>query len=325
MSSVLVTGGCGFIGQHLVRELRARSERVRVVDVASQTVLPRDIEFIRGSILDARVLRDVMAQIDHVYHLAGIADFWTRRNSDLEMVNAHGTRLVLATALNQRIKRVVHCSSAAILLPTIQRSNTPINEEVRLLDRDMAGPYTRSKYRAEQAAMAAAQRGMDVVIVNPTLPVGASDRNLTPPSAMLAGFLNGSSPAFLDCVFNLVDVRDVAVGMVHAAKYGRPGERYILGGENIELSELLKLLEHVSGRKMPQHTIPRPVAMFAATILEGIADWVTRKPPAATREGVRLALRSAPFDSSKAQHELGFAPRPFREGLHNAVRWLQAA
>jgi dihydroflavonol-4-reductase len=322
MSSVLVTGGCGFIGRHLVMELRARGERVRILDVAPWANLPNGVEFICGSILDADILRKAMAQTSEVYHLAAVANLWVRRKSDLETINAHGTKLVLEQAREHQIKRVVHCSSAAILLPKIRKPDTPIDEGVRLDDRELPGPYTRSKQHAEQVAMAAVRQGLDVVIVNPTLPIGASDRNLTPPSAMIYRFVNGSSPTFLDCVFNLVDVRDVAVGMVHAAQRGRSGERYILGGENIHLSELLKLLEDLSGRRMPRHTIPTPVAMMAATILEGIADRVTGTPPAATREGVRLALRSASFDSGKARRELGFAPRPIREALRNAVRWM---
>jgi dihydroflavonol-4-reductase len=322
MSTVLVTGGCGFIGRHLVMELRARGERVRVLDVAPWTNHPTDVELVCGSILDARVLREAMAQIRCVYHLAGVANLWVARKSDLEMINAHGTKLVLGTAREQHIARVVHCSTAAILLPEAREPKTLVDEKVRLLDRDMAGPYTRSKLHAEQEALAAAQQGFDVVIVNPTLPVGASDWNLTPPSAMISRFVNGSSPAFLDCVFNLVDVRDVAVGMVQAAQRGRSGERYILGGENIRLSELLKLLEDFSGRRMPRHTIPSPVAIIAATILEGIADWVTGKRPAATREGVRLALRSTSFDSDKARQELGYAPQPVRDALRDAVRWM---
>lgn len=140
MSSVLVTGGCGFIGRHLVMELRARGERVRILDVAPWTNLPSGVEFVRGSVLDADSLRNAMAQAGQIYHLAAVANLWVRRKSDLEMINAHGTRLVLELAREHQIKRVVHCSSAAILLPKIRKSNTPINEGVQLDDSELPGP-----------------------------------------------------------------------------------------------------------------------------------------------------------------------------------------
>jgi dihydroflavonol-4-reductase len=165
---------------------------------------------------------------------------------------------------------------------------------------------------------------LHVVIVNPTVPIGPDDRNLTPPAAMLAMFLAGSSPAFLDCTLNLVDVRDVADGMMLAAERGRAGERYILGGENVALRDLLRRLEEISGRSMPKRAVPAAVAMASALVTEWFADWVTKRPPVATREGVRLALRSAPFDSRKAREELGLAPRPIGDALEQAVRWLSA-
>jgi dihydroflavonol-4-reductase len=142
---------------------------------------------------------------------------------------------------------------------------------------------------------------------------------------MLSMFLSGGSPAFLDCILNLVDVRDVAAGFVLAGERGRAGERYILGGENVSLRDLLLLLEQISGRRMPKRAVPAPVALASAAIAEWIADHLTHRPPVATREGVRLALRSAPFDSRKAREELGFAPRPIRDALDQAVRWLSAA
>jgi dihydroflavonol-4-reductase len=189
---------------------------------------------------------------------------------------------------------------------------------------DMPGPYTRSKHMAEQAALAAARSGLDVRIVNPTVPIGPNDHNMTPPAAMLAMFLNGRSPVFLDCVLNLVDVRDVAAGMVLTAERGRRGERYVLGGENMRLSELLAMLERTSGRPMPKRALPAPMAFAAAAMAEWLADRVTGRRPMATREGVRLALRSAPFDSSKARRELGYESRPIDNALVETTQWLSA-
>jgi dihydroflavonol-4-reductase len=265
-----------------------------------------------------------MGQVDCVYPLAGVAQLWSRHKSDFDLINAHGTELVLRAALKRKIKRFIHCSSAAILYPKFENPEALINEDTQPSEGDLAGPYTRSKYRAEQAAMAAFRMGLDVVVVNPTLPLGLGDRNLTPPTAMIARFLNGSTPAFLNCMVNLIDVRDVAAGMILAAERGRPGERYILGGENMYLSEFLKLLEELSGQRMPKRAIPPAVAIVTATIMEGIADWIGRRDPVATREGVYLALRSASFDNSKARRELGFAPVKIRDAVRNAVQWIQS-
>ncbi len=304
--------------------LRARGARVRVLDLAEPDDLPSEVEFRRGSILDAQCLRSAMEQIEQVYHLAGIAKLWTRDKADFGRINAGGTEMVMQVAAEQGVRRVVHCSTEAILLPKRTSGGAAIDEGARPDFSDMPGPYTRSKHQAEQAVQAAVRRGLDAVIVNPTVPIGADDRNLTPPAAMLAMFLSGKSPAYLDCVLNLVDVRDVTAGMVLAAERGRTGERYILGGENLALRDLLTLLEQTSGRAMPKIALPGVVALASAAMAESLADWMTRRQPVATREGVRLALRSAPFDNSKARKELGYNPRPVRDGLAEAVRWLLA-
>jgi dihydroflavonol-4-reductase len=226
--------------------------------------------------------------------------------------------VVLAAAARHGVRRLLHCSTESILLPR-RRNHRAVDESVLPRVEDMAGPYTRSKHGAETAALAAAQNGMDVVVVNPTVPIGAGDRNMTPPSAMLALFLSGGSPFFLDCILNLVDVRDLARGIVLAGEAGKSGTRYVLGGENVALRELLPRIERISGRKMPRRTIPAPFALATSVIAGWVADRVTGKPPVATREGVVLALRSAPFDSAKARRELGYAPAPVERALTEAV------
>lgn len=319
----LVTGGSGFIGRHVVATLRARGARVRVLDLTPPGDHAAEVEFVPGSILDPESVGAAMADIRHVYHLAGIAKLWSRDRSDFDRVNAVGTAMVMRAAAEHRVERVVHCSTEAILLPK-RHTGGLIDETVRPGLSDMPGPYTRSKLAAEQAVLAAVQGGLNALIVNPTVPIGAGDRNLTPPAAMLSMFLSGQSPAFLDCVLNLVDVRDVAAGMVLAAERGRTGERYILGGENVVLRDLLALLERISGRPMPKRAVPGWLALASATVTEWVADVVTKRTPAATLEGVTLALRSGPFDSKKARSELGYAPRPFQDALTDAVAWLSS-
>lgn len=320
----LVTGGAGFIGRHLVAALRERGAQVRILDPAPTADLAADVDVVVGSVLDPQRLAAAVTGVRRVYHLAGIAKLWARDRGDFDRVNAGGTAMVLRAAAAHRIERVVHCSTEAILLAPRRGIDAPIDETAQPVLADMPGPYTRSKLKAEQSVLAAVQDGLNAVIVNPTVPIGPGDRNRTPPAAMISMFLQGRSPAYLECVLNLVDVRDVAAGMVLAGERGRSGERYILGGDNVALSNLLRLLESISGRPMPKRAVPGWLALASAAATEWAADLLTHRTPAATREGVRLALRSAPFDSRKARSELGYAPRPLQDGLRDTVAWLSA-
>jgi dihydroflavonol-4-reductase len=319
MTLSLVTGGCGFVGRHLVKRLQTRGESVRVLDVAPLESDCEDVDFRQGSILDQAAVENAMQGVDCVYHLAGIAHLWVADRDGFDRINRQGTETVLRAAAKTGMRRVVHCSTESILLPRRRNKGAEIDESAPPSLADMAGPYTRSKHLAERAALAAGRNGMDVVVVNPTIPIGDGDRNMTPPAAMLALFLSGKTPLFLDCILNLVDVRDVADGIARAGERGRSGERYILGGENVALRDLLPVLERLSGRPMPKRTVPVSLALATATVSNFIADRVTRKPPVATREGVILALRSAPFDSRKAARELGYAPSPIERALTEAL------
>jgi dihydroflavonol-4-reductase len=316
----LVTGGSGFLGQYLVSALAARGHAVRIFDRAPPVRLPPRAEFVQGSVLDrGRVMR-ALDDVTHVYHLAAIPHLWAADRRDFDRVNVGGTRTMLDAAKQRGVERFVHCSTESILLPP-RGGDRAIDESVALDLTDMPGPYTRSKYLAEQAALAAASSGFDVVIVNPTVPIGAGDHNRTPPTAMLAHYLT-QTPFVLDCTLNVVDARDVATGIVLAAERGRSGERYILGGENVRLDDLLKRLGRASGRPRTKIGVPRSLAFVMGHVSEWVATWLTHRAPLATGEGVRLALRSAPFDNAKARRELGYAPRPVDGALADAVRWL---
>ena len=259
-----------------------------------------------------------------VFHLAGVAHFWLPKKEEFGLINSHGTKAVLQAAADMEVGRIVHCSTEAILLPKRNHPDRAIDEGLLPPLEEMAGPYTRSKHEAETAALDAAHDGQDVVIVSPTVPIGANDVNMTPPASMLSLFLADHSPFFLDCLLNVVDVRDVAMGMVLAAERGRSGERYVLGGENIRLRELLCLLEDMSGRRMPRLSLPAPIALVAATTAEWFADHVTGRRPPATREAVQVACRSALFDCRKAHRELGYAPAPVQGALLEEVQWLSS-
>lgn len=320
MAKVLVTGGCGFVGRHLVDELARRGDEVRVIDVCAPPAIPAGVEYRNASILDPAAVDAALDGVERLYHIAGIAHLWASTRTRFDDINRRGTETVIAAAVRKGTPRIVHCSTESILLPKRVNGHA-IGEDHGPSFHELPGPYTRSKYLGEQAALQAARAGADLVVVNPTVPVGAGDANMTPPAQMMALFLKGGTPFFLDCMLNLVDVRDVAQGIVLAGDRGRAGERYILGGENVRLRELLELLERVSGRKMPKRTIPAGIALCAGVVSEWIAK-VTKEAPAATREGVLLALRSAPFDSSKAKRELGYAPRPVETALREEMAWL---
>jgi dihydroflavonol-4-reductase len=318
MTRALVTGGGGFIGRHLVDVLLSRGDSVRVLDVMPAGADVAGVDYVRGSVGDKAAVESALDGIDIVYHLAGIAHLWRHDKADFDRVNRQGTETMLKAAMERGVRRFVHCSTESILLPK-RRNGAAVDESARPTLEDMPGPYTRSKYLGERAALGAARDGLDVVVVNPTIPIGVGDRNMTPPAAMLALFLSGGTPFFLDCILNLADVRDIADGIARAGERGRRGERYILGGENVRMGDLLGRLERKSSRRMPRRAVPVWVALTTGVASGWLADRVTHKPPVATREGVVLALRSAPFDSSKAQSELGYAPAPIDRALTEAV------
>jgi dihydroflavonol-4-reductase len=319
MARVLVTGGCGFVGRNLVAVLLARGDQVRVLDLSAPREGDPAVEYVRGSIADRAACDKALDGIEVLYHVAGIAHLWQLDKDNFDLVNRRGTETVLAAAAAKRIGRVVHCSTESILLPRRRDADKHIDESVMPALEEMPGIYTRSKFLGEQAALKAARDGMNLVVVNPTVPIGEGDRNMTPPAAMFDLFLSGRSPLFLDCMLNFVDVRDAADGIMRAGDHGKAGERYILGGENVAMRDLLRILERLSGRKMPKRTVPPAIALATGAVSGWLADHVTHKPPAATREAVLLALRSAPFDSAKAKRELGYRPRPIEQALTEVV------
>jgi dihydroflavonol-4-reductase len=318
---VLVTGGSGFLGHHLVATLAHAGHQVRILDPITPDGLPEGVEYIAGSVTDPASARRAVADVDCVYHLAGIAHLWTPGRDDFDRVNRYGSEVMLAVAREMAVRRFVHCSSCTLLLP-LRKSARPIDETVAVDPAAIAGPYSRSKYLGEEAARAAAAAGQSVVIVNPTVLCGPNDRNFTPPSAMLAQFLSARAAWHIDLMLNIVHVRDAAVGMMLAADRGRAGERYILGGENLMLRDVLDLLDRLSGRARRRICVPPVLACIAGFTGDLLATYLTRRTPQATAEGVRLALRSAPFDISKARRELGYAPRRAELALAEAIQWL---
>ncbi len=215
----------------------------------------------------------------------------------------------------------MHTSTESIL--TCARKTGPIAEDVEVGLDDAVGPYCRSKLEAENEAMARARAGWPVVVANPTMPVGPGDRGMSPPSRLIRDFCLGKLPARMDCTLNLIDVRDVAEGLVRTMDRGRPGRRYLLGGENLTLVGLLGILSELTGVAVPRWSVPYPIGLAVAYVSEWVADHVTGKTPKATVTGVRLTRRTMHFDASRSLAELGLTPRPVTESLADAVAWLR--
>jgi len=320
MTRILVTGGSGFIGKHLVAKLAALGHEVRSLDPRrpADTQSPR-VEHVAGSVLDTGLVHECLQDVDLVYHLAGLPGMWMPQKDDFDAVNFRGTEIVLAAARKRGVARFLHCSTESILFPSARKAVSGL--DVPPAD-EMPGRYTRSKLLAEQLAMQAAASGFPVVVGTPTMPIGPHDHNLTPPTAMLRHFLNKRLRLYLDFIVNLVDVRDVAAGLVLAMERGQVGHRYILGGESIPLKKILQTVSEISGRRSLHIAVPGPIAGKAAAALEFIADHVTRRPPSGTEEGVRIALRATALSIEKAKTELGYEPRPVGPALQETIAYL---
>lgn len=321
MTKTLVTGGTGFIGHHLVSALVARGKKVRVLDRRAPICAAPDVEYVSGSVLDAGLVDEALHDTDEVYHLAGLPGMWLPNKSDFHAVNFQGTEVVIAAARKRGVARFLHCSTESILFrPTSSPHDS--SERSLLPPEQMPGLYTRSKMLAEQAAAQAAADGFPLIIGTPTMPIGPHDHNLTPPTAMLRQFLHGRVQMYLDFIVNMVDVRDVATGLVLAMERGQTGQRYILGGQSMSLKKILKLMADISGRQTLAIPVPGRIAEAAAGMLEFVADHITHKPPSGTAEGVRIALRATDLSVQKAQDELGYAPRPIEPALRDTITYL---
>jgi dihydroflavonol-4-reductase len=318
----LVTGGCGYIGRHVVAALQATGHQVSVLDPAQGDDLPPGVAHRQGSILDEAMLRQAMAGTQWVFHLAALAQLWIPDKRDYERVNLEGTRRVLAAAREAGVQRLVHTSTEAVLAATAVDGTVDGTRDPALAGQP--GPYSRSKCAAELLALAAARDGLPVVIASPTAPLGPGDRALTPPTQMLLDFLNGRHPAYLECQLNLVDVRDVAAGHLLAAEKGRSGARYLLAGHDTLLSALLARLRAMTGRPMPRRRIPYWLAWTTAAVSEAIADRVTHRAPAATLNGLRLVRRPLAYAAGLAANELGWRARPLDQTLAAAIADLKA-
>jgi len=324
MKPVLVTGGTGFVGANLVRELVALGAGVRVLarrgsDRRALTGVP--VEFVEGDLLDRPSLARAARGTDMLYHVAADYRLWVREPAELHRVNVEGTRAVLEAAGEAGVRRIVYTSTVGAL--GIPRDGSLGTEDTPVTLADMVGPYKSSKFLAERIAVELAQRGLPVVIVNPSAPIGPWDVKPTPTGKMIVDFMRGRMFATLDTGLNIVHVRDVARGHVLAAERGRVGERYILGHArgNLSLTEIGRVLGELTGRPAPRLRVPYAVAWCGAACTEAVAR-LTGRPPAVPLTAVRMARKRMYFSPAKAVRELGLPQTDPRQALHDAVRWF---
>jgi dihydroflavonol-4-reductase len=321
--TTLVTGAGGFVGGHIVRRLAAAGEPVRALDIAWATPPPAGAEQVTASILEPDALSHAMRGARAVIHAAAVAHLWAPDRFAHDRVNSMGACHVLAAA-RRAGARTVLVSSYVTLVSRDERGGRTLDESVEVPPSRLLGSYPRTKRQAELFALSAAATGQPVTIVMPSAPVGAGDANLTPPTRMLRDLGAGRTPALLDCLLNLVDVRAVADAAITARDRGVSGERYLLTGDDLTMREIAEAVARATGRPAPRRTVPLALALAAARAEAGIAR-LTGREPTAPLTGVRLAARPCRFDSSKARAALGFAPRPFETCLAEALEWMRAA
>jgi len=323
---ILVTGGAGFLGSHLVKQLLDLGQRVRVLERpgASLDHLPlHRIELVSADIRDEYAVQKATRDCEYVYHLAADPNLWRRDRREFDSINRLGTIHVMRAALTNGAKRILHTSTESIL--STKDSNGGAVEKLRLKASDMIGPYCLSKFQAEQAVFRMVEEeGAPIIVVSPTLPVGPGDRLQTPLTRLSLAFCRGELSAYLDCKFNLIDARDVATGMILSMKKGKVGTRYLLGAENLCLSDWLSILSAEVEQSLPRYKVTYSLALSVAWFSEMWADYVSGKIPLATITGVRLTRRNMFFNSFASLNELGLHPRPLLESARDAVAWYRS-
>jgi dihydroflavonol-4-reductase len=320
----LVTGATGFVGSAVARALLGTGHDVRVLarpNSDRRNLVGLSVDVVGGSLEDAPSLVRAVAGCRYVFHVAADYRLWVTDPAPMFRANVDGTRVLMRAALDAGIERVIYTSSVATLGLVPEGS---ADEEIPSTVEDMVGPYKRSKFQAEEVVRdLAARSGLPAVIVNPSTPVGPRDRKPTPTGRLILEAARGHMPGYVETGLNIVHVDDVAAGHLAAAELGRLGERYILGGENLSLMEILAGVAQAAGTRAPRIRIPYSVAYPAAIGAELMAR-LRGKEPFITLDGVRMARKKMYFTSAKAFRELGYAPRSARIAISDAVYWFKA-
>ena len=320
-----VTGATGFLGSHVARVLADQGANLRLL--ARPTSNLKNLQGLNadttvGDLRDPASLEKAISGCDTVFHVAADYRLWVRDPNEMYRSNVEGTRALLDAARKNGVRRVVYTSSVATMGFT--SDGRPADEESAVSLADMIGHYKRSKYMAEQVAMEAGRSGMQVVTVNPTTPIGEQDVKPTPTGRIVVDFLKRKFPAYVETGLNLVDVRECAWGHVAAMEKGKSGERYILGGQDLTLKQILDKLGQITGLPSPTIKLPYIFAFAAGAVDEAITGMLLRREPRATVDTVRMGKKKMFASSAKAERELGWKIVPVDDALKRAVDWFRA-
>ena len=322
---VFLTGATGFVGHHVAHALNDQGADLRLL--VRKTSNLKNLEGLRGDtvvgdLLEPESLKTALAGCDAVMHVAADYRLWIRDPATMYRANVDGTRELLRMAREARVKRVVYTSSVATM--HFRTDGLVINEDTPVSIKDMVGHYKRSKFLAEREALHAAELGQSVLILNPTTPIGPNDAKPTPTGRIFVDFLNGKFPAYMDTGLNLVDVAEVARIHVAALTRGKPGKRYILGGENLTLKQILDKMSAITGIRSPTVKIPFAVAATYAFFEEWITGRILGREPRATLEEVRMGRKKMFASSAHAEQELGLRLLPVYPAMRAAIEWFRA-
>jgi dihydroflavonol-4-reductase len=320
-----VTGATGFLGSHVARALADQGADLRLLVRRSSNL--RNIEGIKaeaatGDLRDPSSLEKAISGCDTVFHVAADYRLWVRDPNEMYQSNVGGTRSLLEAARKNGVRRVIYTSSVATI--GFRNDAQPADEDSPVSLADMIGHYKRSKFMAEQLALEAGRSGMQVVTVNPTTPIGEQDVKPTPTGRIVVDFLKRKFPAYVETGLNLVDVRECARGHVAALEKGRTGERYILGGQDLTLKQILDKLGEITGLPSPTIRLPYLFAFAAGVVDEAITGLLLRREPRATVDTVRMGKKKMFASSAKAERELGWKIVPVDDALRRAVEWFRA-
>jgi len=325
---VFVTGATGFLGSHVARALAQEGADLRLLvrqNSDLRNIADLNAERVIGDLRDSASIEKAIGGCELVFHVAADYRLWVRDPREMYRSNVEGTRTLLASAKRQAVRRVVYTSSVATMgFGTNGHGGHLTDEASPVLLRDMIGHYKRSKFMAEQVAIEAAKSGQDVVIVNPTTPIGERDVKPTPTGRIVLDFLKRKFPAYVETGLNLVDATECARGHLQALEKGRPGERYILGGENLTLKQILDRLAAITGLKSPTVKLPYAFAFATGVVDEMVTGRLMRREPRATIDAVRMGRKMMFVTSAKAERELGWQVVPVDGALRRSVEWFRA-
>jgi dihydroflavonol-4-reductase len=321
---LFVTGATGFVGAHVAQLAAAQGAELRLLTRASSNTsrLPTNADVVVGDLRAPEGFRSALVGCDALIHVAADYRLWVPDPTEMYKANVEGTRELLRLAREAGVRRVVYTSSVATM--GFKMDGTVVDEETAVSEADMIGHYKRSKWMAEQVALEAARSGQEVMVLNPTTPIGSLDTKPTPTGRIVVDFLNKNFPAYVDTGLNLVDVDEIARMHLVALERGRPGERYILGGENLTLKQILDRLGEITGLPSPTMKVPHAVAMAFAFFDETVTGKLRGKEPRATVEAVRMGRKMMFASSAKAERELGLRVGSVEGALRSACAWFVA-